>query len=142
LPSLKADEHDPAVFLEIQGHAVVDHDLDRGRKVPPPRRAAATIGVLNTSRVQRRTPCRRSASRYRVETDDEITDERALAGCRRPGTDVRLSIRSLARTRGFTLVALLYLALGIGANAALFSVVHAAFIRPSPVAELTALSNW
>ena len=52
------------------------------------------------------------------------------------GTDVRLSVRSLARTRGFTLVALLSLALGIGANAALFSVVHAAFIRPVPgVAE-------
>jgi len=52
------------------------------------------------------------------------------------GTDVRLSIRSLARTRGFTLVALLSLALGIGANAALFSVVHAAFFRPVPgVAE-------
>ncbi len=52
------------------------------------------------------------------------------------GTDVRLSVRSLARTRGFTLVALLSLALGIGANAALFSFVHAAFIRPVPgVAE-------
>ena len=52
------------------------------------------------------------------------------------GTDVRLSIRSLARTRGFTLVAMLSLALGIGANAALFSVVHAAFMRPVPgVAE-------
>ncbi|MCM2258559.1 MAG: ADOP family duplicated permease [Vicinamibacteria bacterium] len=52
------------------------------------------------------------------------------------GTDVRLSVRSLARTRGFTLVALLSLALGIGANAALFSVVHAAFLRPVPgVAE-------
>jgi putative ABC transport system permease protein len=52
------------------------------------------------------------------------------------GADVRLSIRSLARTRGFTLVALLSLALGIGANAALFSVVHAAFFRPVPgVAE-------
>ena len=48
------------------------------------------------------------------------------------GTDVRLSVRSLARTRGFTLVALLSLALGIGANAALFSFVHAAFFRPVP----------
>ena len=52
------------------------------------------------------------------------------------GTDVRLSVRSLARTRGFTLVALLSLALGIGAHAALFSFVHAAFFRPVPgVAE-------
>ncbi len=48
------------------------------------------------------------------------------------GTDVRLSVRSLARTGGFTLVALLSLALGIGANAALFSFVHAAFLRPVP----------
>ncbi len=48
------------------------------------------------------------------------------------GTDVRLSVRSLARTRGFTVVALLSVALGIGANAALFSFVHAAFLRTVP----------
>jgi predicted permease len=48
------------------------------------------------------------------------------------GTDFRLAVRRLLRTRGFTVVALGSLALGIGANTALFSIVHATFFRPVP----------
>ena len=49
--------------------------------------------------------------------------------------DLRYTVRTLGRDRGFTAVAVLILAIGIGANVAVFSVVNTILLRPLPFAN-------
>ncbi len=54
--------------------------------------------------------------------------------------DLKYTIRTLSRDRGFTVVAVLILALGIGANIAVFSVVNTLLLRPLPFPEAQQLT--
>jgi predicted permease len=87
---------------------------------------------------------RTGATRERAERDardrmgnlalalDETRDVDTLQWLDDLMRDVRLGMRQLRRTPGFTVVAILTLALGIGANTAIFSVVDHLFFRPFP----------
>lgn len=66
---------------------------------------------------------------------EECRDARGLAFLESLAGDLRYALRTLRRTPSFTAAAILCLALGVGANSAVFTIINAVLVRPLPFAE-------
>ncbi len=79
------------------------------------------------------------AARWRVGGVDQATeawwDQRGLPALESLAQDLRYGLRSLARSPVYAAAAVLSLALGIGANTAMFTIIHALVLRPLPYPE-------
>ena len=72
---------------------------------------------------------------------ERTRDEFRAARIEHLARDVRYGLRSLRRHPAFSAMAVLSLAIGIGANAAIFGVVHAVLFRESPLVQPETLVN-
>jgi putative ABC transport system permease protein len=117
---------------EIESHLAHEQDQNAARGLPPQEaRRQARLRFGNPLATRERV--------WRYRSFPLIEDA---------WRDLRFALRSLARTPGFTSIAILVIAVGIGVNTAVFSVVNAVLLKPltypdpQSLVQLVTTSDW
>jgi putative ABC transport system permease protein len=110
-------ERDLSAELESHLQLHIDDNLKAGM-TPPEARRRALIALGGVD-----------------QTKEQYRDRRGLPAVESIARDLRYGIRTLRRSPGFTIAAVLILGLGIGVNSAIFTVVNAVVLKALPFAD-------
>jgi putative ABC transport system permease protein len=121
--SLTRRHDDTRLREEIDDHVAFETDANLRRGLPPVearRRAILTFGSIETFK-------------------ETYRDQQGVPAIEHFLQDVRIALRRMWKTPGFTAAAIATLALGLGLTSAVMSLAYALFLRPLPVDEATRL---